>query len=200
VHRHCPRAGWYEEGTFAKEYGDKECLVEIGCWGPVVNCNIVSRGAEGHMGGCMVAGGVCIGCTMPGFPDKFTPFYKRPPGSRLSGALSRIVGSIVRPLRRTTQLERNREPRWNDKVPSGWAIQYDGVSITHNVLEFFYDKIQYIKSERPGRQKPHEQYRSGWRTPAERAYGRTYQVLPEERAKIADARRLPRRAELSERF
>src|SRR5438046_4035897 len=35
VHRHCPRAGWYEEGTFAKEYGDKECLVEIGCWGPV---------------------------------------------------------------------------------------------------------------------------------------------------------------------
>src|SRR5919201_914656 len=139
VHRHCPRAGWYAEGTFAKEYGDKECLVEIGCWGPVVDCNIVQRGAEGHMGGCMAAGGVCIGCTMPGFPDKFTPFYKRAPGSRVSSALSRIVGSIVRPLRRTTQLERNREPRWTDRVPSGWAMQYDKVSMSHDVLEYFYD-------------------------------------------------------------
>ncbi len=36
VHRHCPRAGYYEEGVFAEEYGDKECLVELGCWGPVV--------------------------------------------------------------------------------------------------------------------------------------------------------------------
>ena len=199
VHRHCPRAGWYEEGTFAKEYGDKECLVEIGCWGPVVNCNIVERGAEGHMGGCMVAGGVCIGCTMPGFPDKFTPFYKRAPGSRLSGALSRIVGAIVRPLRRTTQLERNREIRWHDRVPSGWALEYDAVSLSHHALEFFYDKLQYLKANRPGRQRASEQYRSGWVPPAERAYGPRYQVLPDERQAIAESRGLPRRRELDER-
>src|SRR5919202_1425794 len=43
VHRKRPRAGWCEEGTFAKEYGDKECLVDIGCWGPVVDCNITER-------------------------------------------------------------------------------------------------------------------------------------------------------------
>jgi hydrogenase small subunit len=42
----------------------------------VVQCNITERGAINHMGGCMVAGGACIGCTMPGFPDKFSPFYK----------------------------------------------------------------------------------------------------------------------------
>src|SRR5215211_8712761 len=36
VHRHCVRAGYYEEGTFAHQAGDRECLVEIGCWGPVV--------------------------------------------------------------------------------------------------------------------------------------------------------------------
>ena len=30
VHRGCTRAGFYEEGTFAEEHGDKECLVEIG--------------------------------------------------------------------------------------------------------------------------------------------------------------------------
>ena len=45
VHERCVRAGYYEEGIFAEEYGQKECLVEVGCWGPVVQCNITSRGA-----------------------------------------------------------------------------------------------------------------------------------------------------------
>lgn len=196
VHRHCPRAGWYEEGTFAKEYGHKECLVEVGCWGPVVNCNITERGAVGHMGGCMVAGGVCIGCTMPGFPDKFTPFYKTAPGSAVSSFLSRLVGSFVRPLRRTTQLERNREIRWNDRVPSGWALEYDKTSLGHKVLEFFYDKLQYLGAERPGRQKKVEQYRSGYVPPAEAAYGSDCQALPEKRAELARQRGLPQRPEL----
>ncbi len=189
VHRHCPRAGWYEEGTFAKEYGEKECLVEIGCWGPVVQCNITERGAVGHMGGCMVAGGVCIGCTMPGFPDKFTPFYKRPPGSAVSAMLSRFVGAVVRPLRRSTQLERNREIRWRDRVPSGWAMEYDTVSTTHKVMEYFYDKLQYFAAARPGRQQAHERYRSGWVTPAERAYGKHCQTLPEVRQRERERQR-----------
>src|SRR5919198_2975851 len=178
VHRHCPRAGWYEEGTFAKEYGDKECLVDIGCWGPVVNCNIVERGATGHMGGCMVSGGVCIGCTMPGFPDRFTPFYKRPPGSRFSTALAKFVGTWTRPLRRLTESERNREIRWHDEVPTGWGMALGKPTLAHRVAEYFYDKLQYFQSERPGRAAPHEKYRSGWVTPAERAYGEAFQVLP----------------------
>ncbi len=123
VHRNCVRAGYYEEGTFAAEYGDKECLVEVGCWGPVVNCNITSRGAINHVGGCMNVGGACIGCTMPGFPDKFAPFYTAPPGTMISGTAARLVGSFVRPLRRITQRDRNREVRWdqNGEVPSGWG-------------------------------------------------------------------------------
>jgi hydrogenase small subunit len=123
VHRHCVRAGYYEEGTFADGYGDRECLVEIGCWGPVVNCNITSRGAINHLGGCMNVGGPCIGCTMPGFPDKFSPFYKAPPGTLVSGTASRLVGSFVRPLRRITQRDRNREVRWDrtGEVTSGWG-------------------------------------------------------------------------------
>jgi hydrogenase small subunit len=140
------------------------------------------------MGGCMVAGGPCIGCTMPGFPDKFTPFYKRPPGSAVSAFMSRLVGSFVRPLRRITQRDRNREIRWHDRVPSGWAMEAGGTSLTHKVLEFFYDKLQYFRSERPGRQKDVEKYRSGWVTPAEAAYGPDYQVLPEERAELARRR------------
>jgi hypothetical protein len=84
VHQGCVRGGFYEEGLFAEKYGDAQCLVELGCWGPVVQCNMVSRGAIGHAGGCMNTGGICIGCTMPGFPDRFSPFYKRPPGSLAS--------------------------------------------------------------------------------------------------------------------
>src|ERR671933_455272 len=197
VHRKCPRAGWYEEGTFAKEYGEKECLVDIGCWGPVVDCNIVERGAVGHMGGCMVAGGVCIGCTMPGFPDRFTPFYKRPPGSRVSTAMTKLVGSFVRPLRRLTQAERNRETRWKDQVPSGWAMDLGKPTMSHRVMEYFYDKLQYLASERPGRHGAHEKYRSGWVTPAERAYGEDYQSLPAERAARAAHRGVAQRRGLT---
>ena len=103
VHHRCVRAGNFEEGIFAKHYGDRECLVELGCWGPIVQCNIVSRGAVGHAGGCMNTGGICIGCTMPGFPDAFAPFYKSPPGTTLSGTTSRTSGSFIRPLRRIHQ-------------------------------------------------------------------------------------------------
>jgi len=193
VHRKCPRAGWYEEGTFAREYGGKECLVEVGCWGPVVNCNITERGAVGHMGGCMVAGGVCIGCTMPGFPDKFAPFYKRAPGSTVSTTMSRLVGSFVRPLRRMTQHERNREPRWRERRPSGWSLEYDRPTLTHRVAEYFYHKLQYFGSELPGRQKAVEKYRSGWVSPAEAFYGPDYQCLPDERLERIHQRGAPHR-------
>jgi hydrogenase small subunit len=102
VHQGCVRAGSFEEGVFAQQYGDSECLVELGCWGPVVQCNMVARGAIGHAGGCMNTGGICIGCTMPGFPDAFAPFYKAPPGAMVSAYSSRSVGSFIRPLRRIT--------------------------------------------------------------------------------------------------
>ena len=72
VHRRCVRAGFYEEGIFARIAGEEGCLVELGCWGAVVQCNITSRGAIGGLGGCMNVGGACNGCTMPGFPDAFS--------------------------------------------------------------------------------------------------------------------------------
>jgi hydrogenase small subunit len=152
VHRHCVRAGYYEEGVFAEEYGDQECLVHVGCWGPVVQCNITERGAINHMGGCMVAGGPCIGCTMPGFPDKFTPFYKAPPGSALSGAASRTYGGHIRRLRRISVRNLNREPIWDKtgEVPSGWAREMREPTRLSQVLEFFYKRLQYAGSVNEG--------------------------------------------------
>lgn len=148
VHRGCTRAGYYEEGVFAEEYGSKECLVEIGCWGPVVNCNIVSRGAVNGIGGCMASGGVCIGCTMPGFPDKFAPFYAAAPGSDVSGFLSRAVGSFIRPLRRLSQRDRNRASQWKDGNPSRWGLVNEE-NVVEKTNHYFYEKLQFAKSVNP---------------------------------------------------
>ncbi len=141
VHRHCVRGAYYEEGDYAEEFGDPECLVEIGCWGPVVNCNITSRGAINHLGGCMNSGGACIGCTMPGFPDKFTPFYTVAPGSSVSTMISRAVGRIVRPLRMYTNEHLNREVRWDlhHDTPSGWARQKPEPGAIKEAGHKFYD-------------------------------------------------------------
>jgi hydrogenase small subunit len=148
VHRHCPKAGYYEEGVFSHEPGDNQCLVEIGCWGPVVQCNIVERGAANHIGGCMVAGGACIGCTMPGFPDKYSPFYKAPPGSAISGTTSRITGGAIRRLRRMSLANANTTPLWDNahEVASAWGRAADITNPVRKVNAFFYKKLQYSGS------------------------------------------------------
>ena len=128
----------------AANYGDPECLVTLGCWGPVVQCNIVSRGAIGSAGGCMNTGGICIGCTMPGFPDAFAPFYKAPPGKTLSATASRMVGSFIGPLRRITQRGDNFTGRWmkTGHVPSGWGHVIPPGPV-FKAVHRFYRKLQY---------------------------------------------------------
>jgi len=112
VHDGCDRAGYYEQGEFTKEYGTPECLVKIGCWGPVVNCNVPKRGWMAGIGGCPNVGGICIGCTMPGFPDKFMPFMDEPPGGKVSTTAVGLYGAAIRSLRSITQHTLNEEPKW----------------------------------------------------------------------------------------
>jgi hydrogenase small subunit len=112
VHEGCDRAGYYEQGDFATEYGSPKCIVKLGCWGPVVKCNVPKRGWMNGMGGCPNVGGICIGCTMPGFPDKFMPFMDEPPGARVSAAASGIYGNLIRKLRSITIRTLDKEPKW----------------------------------------------------------------------------------------
>jgi hydrogenase small subunit len=112
VHEGCDRAGYYEQGDFANEYGSPKCIVKIGCWGPVVRCNVTKRGWMAGIGGCPNVGGICIGCTMPGFPDKFMPFMDEPPGSRVSTTASGVYGSLIRSLRSITLSTLDKEPKW----------------------------------------------------------------------------------------
>jgi hydrogenase small subunit len=112
VHEGCDRGGYYEQAQFAEEYGSPLCVVKLGCWGPVVQCNVGKRGWMAGIGGCPNVGGICIGCTMPGFPDKFMPFMNQPPGSLLSSAAVQTYGRAIHALRKFTQASMNRVPSW----------------------------------------------------------------------------------------
>jgi hydrogenase small subunit len=115
VHEGCDRGGYYEQAEFAEEYGSRQCIVKLGCWGPVVQCNVGKRGWTGGIGGCPNVGGICIGCTMPGFPDKFMPFMNQPPGSLLSSNAVSTYGRAIHALRRFTQGSLNKEPAWRHR-------------------------------------------------------------------------------------
>jgi hydrogenase small subunit len=123
VHEGCDRGSYYEQASFAKDYNSPKCLVKTGCWGPVVNCNVPKRGWMAGIGGCPNVGGICIGCTMPGFPDAFMPFMDEPPGGTLSSLAIKPYGAVIRRLRGMTNELVNHEPRWRHnkrKLTSGY--------------------------------------------------------------------------------
>jgi hydrogenase small subunit len=115
VHEGCDRAGFYEQGQFTKEYGTVECLVKVGCWGPVVKCNVPKRGWMAGIGGCPNVGGICIGCTMPGFPDMFMPFMDEPPGAKISSRTVGVYGALIRSLRAMTIHTLDKETKWRHR-------------------------------------------------------------------------------------
>jgi hydrogenase small subunit len=117
LHEGCDRGGYYEQADFAEEYGSPKCIVKLGCWGPVVQCNVAKRGWMSGMGGCPNVGGICIGCTMPGFPDKFMPFMNEPPGAIMSSSAVGMYGRTVRALRSFTRMSLNKEPDWRRNTP-----------------------------------------------------------------------------------
>jgi hydrogenase small subunit len=129
VHEGCDRAGYYEQADFGADYNSPKCQVKIGCWGPVVNCNVPKRGWMRGVGGCPNVGGICIACTMPGFPDKFMPFMDQPPGSTLSASLLSPYGRMIRRLRSMTNHSANKEPKWHHNRPeltSGYDVAWRG--------------------------------------------------------------------------
>ncbi|CAN5398981.1 hydrogenase expression protein HypE [soil metagenome] len=129
VHEGCDRAGYYEQGEFADAYGQPTCIVKLGCWGPVVKCNVPKRGWMNGIGGCPNVGGICIGCTMPGFPDKFMPFMDEPPGATISTTASGIYGKLIRGLRNVTKKTLDDEPKWRARGPrleTGYTPTWSG--------------------------------------------------------------------------
>jgi hydrogenase small subunit len=77
IHENCPRRAYFEEGKFAKKFGDPGCLNELGCKGPVTYADCPLRLWNHGVNWCIGSGGSCIGCVEPGFPDLLSPFYQK---------------------------------------------------------------------------------------------------------------------------
>jgi len=75
IHEHCPRRAYFDEGKFAKRFGDEGCLHELGCKGPLTYADCPIRLWNNGQNWCIGSGGPCAGCTQPEFPDLFSPFY-----------------------------------------------------------------------------------------------------------------------------
>jgi len=77
VHENCERRSYFDEGKFAKKFGDEGCLWELGCKGPVTYCHCPDSWWNSRSNWCVRAGNPCCGCTQPEFPDRFAPLYER---------------------------------------------------------------------------------------------------------------------------
>ena len=131
MHESCNRAGFYEQGNFATEYGsDHRCLVKLGCKGPVVKCNVPLRGWINGIGGCPNVGGICMACTMPGFPDKYMPFMDEDKCGQRREQLRRgsPTGPLLRWVRkRNLKRKYDKEPEWRHNKPeltTGYAKRW----------------------------------------------------------------------------
>ena len=114
VHEGCDRAGYYEQGDFATQYGSPKCT-EAGCWGPVVKCNVPKRGWINGIGGAPTWAGSASPAPCRGSPTGSCPSWtnRREPGCRRPA--SRIYGRMIRGLRGYTMKTLDEEPKWRKK-------------------------------------------------------------------------------------
>jgi hydrogenase small subunit len=68
------------------------------------------------VGGCPNVGGICIGCTMPGFPDKLMPFMDPDRWGNAAANFQRFTyGPVFRYFRkRNLKLKFEEEPVWRE--------------------------------------------------------------------------------------
>jgi hydrogenase small subunit len=129
VHEGCDRAGFADHAQFSRTHGDGRCLVQLGCKGPVVRCNVPLRGWINGVGGCPNVGGICMACTMPGFPDRYMPFMDVDLTTRVAAAASRFTyGAVLRRLRdRAIRRTYDVEPEWRrptDTLVTGYQQRW----------------------------------------------------------------------------
>ncbi|MFP4559352.1 MAG: hydrogenase small subunit [Archaeoglobaceae archaeon] len=72
----CPYRPYYDRGEFITVPGEGEgCRYKIGCKGPATNTDCALRKWVNGTSYCVEVGAPCIGCSEPGWPDDFSPFY-----------------------------------------------------------------------------------------------------------------------------
>ncbi|MDY6835972.1 MAG: hydrogenase small subunit [Chloroflexota bacterium] len=91
IHENCPRRAYFDEGKFARKFGEAGCLNELGCKGPVTHADCPLRMWNHGTNWCIGAGSPCIGCCEAGFPDLVAPFYHK-----MTEAMLPKVGERIR--------------------------------------------------------------------------------------------------------
>ncbi len=82
IHQNCPNYSYYIDGKFASKFGEKGCLIMLGCKGPETYSDCPLRRWNNAAEWCIGAGAPCIGCCSPDFPDGPSPFYTALPEHR----------------------------------------------------------------------------------------------------------------------
>ncbi len=75
VHDNCPRRGYYDRGELDEEIGGPGCLWKLGCKAPYAHADCAIRRWNGSVSMCTQAGGPCINCVDPEFPDGSRPLF-----------------------------------------------------------------------------------------------------------------------------
>jgi hydrogenase small subunit len=84
IHDQCERRAHFEHGEFVQTWGDEGhrkgwCLYKMGCKGPATFANCPTVRFNDRTSWPVKVGHGCIGCTMPGFWDQMSPFYRHLP-------------------------------------------------------------------------------------------------------------------------
>jgi len=95
VHTSCPRRGYYDTGARDDAFAGGRCLYNVGCKGPLGFADCAARRWNGGTSLCPMAGGPCIACTEPGFPDAFSPFFARLESREIFSGLDVDTGAKV---------------------------------------------------------------------------------------------------------
>jgi len=75
LHDNCPRRGFYDQGQLDTQFAKGGCLWKVGCKAPYVHSDCALRKWNNGTSLCMQAGGPCIACVEPMFPNGSMPYY-----------------------------------------------------------------------------------------------------------------------------
>lgn len=76
VHDRCTRRYYFDNGIFARELGDIECMFKLGCRGPVTRTDCPVRQWNSYVNWPIGDNTPCIGCAQEAFPDGMEPFVR----------------------------------------------------------------------------------------------------------------------------
>ena len=84
IHDQCERRAHFDRGEYVMAWGDAGarngwCLYKMGCKGPETLANCPTARFNDGTSWPVKSGHGCVGCTMPGFWDAMSPFYRRLP-------------------------------------------------------------------------------------------------------------------------